>query len=341
MFCLMTILYYGLAKNFNKNEEGKMSNIAFKVVPYGKDEHEAAIALRKEVLYEARGISPPDYNEQEDHVQICGFIDDTLIATCSLVSEGDSCRMRYVAIKGNIQGSGIGSKMLLFFEDQAKAQGFQSVYCHARDTAINFYAKNGYKTEGEVFEQVTIPHIKMRKVLMIKRYILTGTPGSGKTSIIEALAASGYSTIAEAATDVINQEQQLGKELPWESPAFIDSIIDLQRKRQIQANNDLLFFDRSPICTYALSQYLGFAPSALLDEEIERIKANHIYETKVFFIDNLGFIENTDARMISFEESLKFEKIHLDVYQRFGYDLVRIQKGDIQARTQKIIREII
>lgn len=176
---------------------------------------------------------------------------------------------------------------------------------------------------------------------MIKRYILTGTPGSGKTSIIQALEASGYFTIAESATDVINHEQQLGKDLPWESTAFIDNIIDMQRKRQIQANNDLLFFDRSPICTYALSQDLGFAPSSLLDEEIERIRANHIYETKVFFIDNLRFIENTDARMISFEESLKFEKIHLDVYQQCGYDLVRVQKSDIQARTQKIIREII
>lgn len=143
-----------------------MSKITFKVIAYGEDEHAAAIALRKEVLYEARGISPDDYNEETYHVQIAGFIDNNIISTCSLVPEGESCRMRYVAIKGNIQGSGIGSKMLMFFEDQARDMGFQSIYCHARDTAINFYTKNGYITEGDIFEQVTIPHIKMRKMLI-------------------------------------------------------------------------------------------------------------------------------------------------------------------------------
>ena len=143
-----------------------MTNIIFKAIEYGSDEHKAAINLRKEVLYEARRISPKDYNEQEDHIQIAGFDNDTIIATCSLVPDGEHCRMRYVAIKENIQGGGIGSKMLMFFEEQARAKEFKSIYCHARDTAINFYSKNGYKTEGEMFEQVTIPHIKMRKILI-------------------------------------------------------------------------------------------------------------------------------------------------------------------------------
>lgn len=142
-----------------------MTNIIFKVVKYGSDEHAKAIALRKEVLYEARGISSADYNEENSHVQIVGFSDGAIIATCSLVPEEDNCRMRYVAIRSDIQGGGIGSKMLTFFEEEARAKNFQSIYCHARDTAINFYTKNGYKTEGEIFDQVTIPHIKMRKIL--------------------------------------------------------------------------------------------------------------------------------------------------------------------------------
>ncbi len=143
-----------------------MTNIIFKVVKYGGDEHAEAIALRKEVLYEARGISTADYNEEDRHIQIVGFSDGIIIATCSLVPDDDHCRMRYVAIKNDIQGAGIGSKMLVFFEEQARNQGFKSIYCHARDTAINFYTKNGYKTEGEMFEQVTIPHVKMRKILI-------------------------------------------------------------------------------------------------------------------------------------------------------------------------------
>lgn len=143
-----------------------MTNIIFKVIKYVSDEHAEAITLRKKVLYEALGISPTYYNEEDSHIQIAGFSNGIIIATCSLVPEIDDCRMRYVAISSHIQGGGIGTKMLIFFEEQARNQGFKSIYCHARDTAINFYTKNGYKSEGEMFEQVTIPHIKMRKILI-------------------------------------------------------------------------------------------------------------------------------------------------------------------------------
>jgi predicted ATPase len=36
-----------------------------------------------------------------------------------------------------------------------------------------------------------------------RRYVLTGAPGSGKTSLLQALAARGWAVVHEAATDVI------------------------------------------------------------------------------------------------------------------------------------------
>lgn len=38
----------------------------------------------------------------------------------------------------------------------------------------------------------------------MKRFILTGAPGAGKTSILRALAASGYGVVPEAATHVMS-----------------------------------------------------------------------------------------------------------------------------------------
>ena len=37
----------------------------------------------------------------------------------------------------------------------------------------------------------------------MKRFILTGAPGAGKTSILQALAAGGHAVVPEAATDVM------------------------------------------------------------------------------------------------------------------------------------------
>jgi predicted GNAT family N-acyltransferase len=36
---------------------------------------------------------------------------------------------------------------------------------HARKTAIGFYEKQGYAVFGNEFEEVTVPHFEMRKLL--------------------------------------------------------------------------------------------------------------------------------------------------------------------------------
>jgi predicted ATPase len=88
---------------------------------------------------------------------------------------------------------------------------------------------------------------------MIRRYILTGAPGSGKTSVINQLNDMAYFCVAEAATDVISAEQLKGVVEPWQDPSFIDKIVELQKLRQknSEIRNALQFYDRSPICTYA------------------------------------------------------------------------------------------
>ena len=69
----------------------------------------------------------------------------------------------------------------------------------------------------------------------MQRFILTGAPGSGKTSILSHLRQKGHTVIAEAATDVIAAEQARGTPEPWLDPTFIDKIITLQRARQLTA----------------------------------------------------------------------------------------------------------
>lgn len=174
---------------------------------------------------------------------------------------------------------------------------------------------------------------------MVKRYILTGTPGSGKTSIINILKNQHYSIIDESATDIIAQEQNKGHNRPWEQENFIDKIIHLQKQRQIEADTivPLQFYDRSPFCTYALARYLHIEPSETLLDEIERILKNKIYENKVFFIENLGFCTPTDARQISFEESLIFEQTHTEIYTQFGCECIKIPVLPLQKRVNLLL----
>ena len=49
----------------------------------------------------------------------------------------------------------------------------------------------------------------------MRRFILTGTPGAGKTAILRQLEIEGFSVVEEAATDVIALEQAKGVGEPW------------------------------------------------------------------------------------------------------------------------------
>jgi predicted ATPase len=173
----------------------------------------------------------------------------------------------------------------------------------------------------------------------MKRFILTGTPGSGKTAILRQLEIDGFSVVEEAATDVIALCQARGVAEPWRDVSFLDSIATLQRQRQLRAAREpakVQFHDRSAVCTAALAKYLGFPVTGVLEKELERIKKEKIFQTPVFFIRNLGFIEPTEARRISFEESLRFEKVHEETYRDFGLDCVSVEPADLSHRVAAI-----
>ena len=76
--------------------------------------------------------------------------------------------------------------------------------------------------------------------------------------------------------------------------------------------------------------------SPFLSRELERIKKEAIYQKRVFFIRNLGFITPTEARRISFEDTVRFEKIHEETYRDFGFELVSVEPGSVVERVSVI-----
>lgn len=195
----------------------------------------------------------------------------------------------------------------------------------------------------------------------MKRYILTGTPGAGKTTVLRRLEEMGYAVVEEAATDVIARGQARGEPEPWTGETFIDRVVALQREREREretaaraadpAGNPVgdpiadptagvRIFDRSPICTHALSVYLNRPVSAALSAELDRIARAGSYRREVFFLRNLGFCEPTAARRIDFEESLRFERVHEESYRAFGYEPIDIAAADPNERAALISRTI-
>ncbi len=174
----------------------------------------------------------------------------------------------------------------------------------------------------------------------MQRYILTGAPGAGKTVLIRALERAGFAVVEEAATDLIALVTAQGVEEHWKEPSFIDDIVALQVRRQRRADawpDAQVFFDRSPICSLALAEFLGRTPPATLEAELARIERERVYERQVLFIRGLGFIAPTEARRITVEDALRFEAVHADVYRRLGYELIDVPAADVATRLATVI----
>ena len=174
------------------------------------------------------------------------------------------------------------------------------------------------------------------------RYVLTGAPGAGKTAILRLLEQAGHPVVEEAATDVIALRLALGEPEPWTGPEFLDGILRLQRQRELLApaagQEHPVFFDRSPVCTLALSRFLRLPPSQLLADEIDRVTRDQVYCETVFFVRSLGFVTPTAARRISLADSLVFEDVHERTYRELGFRLVDVPAGPLANRAEQVRR---
>ena len=65
--------------------------------------------------------------------------------------------------------------------------------------------------------------------------VITGGPGSGKTTLIEALEAAGYARTHEAGRGIIRDQAAIGGEaLPWrDPPAFAEQMLAWDMRARI------------------------------------------------------------------------------------------------------------
>ena len=142
--------------------------MALKLIDYGTNEYQQMITLRNDILRKPLGLhfTPEELENEKNEILIGAFEEDKMIGCCMLVKEeAKTCRLRQMAVLNNVQGKGIGRALMLFAETIARDRGFRKITMHARETALGFYERLGYKISGEEFREVTIPHYVMEKNL--------------------------------------------------------------------------------------------------------------------------------------------------------------------------------
>ncbi len=142
--------------------------MALKIIDYGSPEYHQMVDLRRVILRKPLGLdfTDDDLEKEKEDVLIGVFEDDKLEGCCLLTTiEDKTFRLRQMAVTAGLQGKGIGRVLLVFAENVARDMGYKKMTMHARTSALGFYEKLGYKTSGDEFFEVTIPHYVMEKDL--------------------------------------------------------------------------------------------------------------------------------------------------------------------------------
>ena len=140
--------------------------MGLKQIDHGSSDYQKAIQLRYSILRAPLGLnfSQEDLDNEKEHIHIASFEDDDLLGCCMLTKiDQHTLQLRQMAVKANLQRKGIGESIVSFAENIGRDKGYKRIIMHARDTAIGFYEKFGYKVKGDQFIEVNLPHHVMEK----------------------------------------------------------------------------------------------------------------------------------------------------------------------------------
>ena len=139
-----------------------------KQIDHGSFEYDQMVKLRQEILRKPLNLSfeNSELDKEKNDILIAALDEEEMLGCCLLAPlEKGVIRLRQMAVQNNVQGKGIGASMMNYAENIARDKGYKKLMMHARETAVGFYEKLGYKKVSKEFTEVSLPHFIMEKSL--------------------------------------------------------------------------------------------------------------------------------------------------------------------------------
>lgn len=136
--------------------------------PISPEDFEKYYRLRWEILRkpwnQPEGTEKDENENQAFHLMACDENGDCLgVARLQRNSDTEG-QVRFMAVRDDQQGKGIGKKLMTGIEEQARKDGMQTIVLQARENAVAFYESIGYLVTEKTFKLWDIiQHYKMEK----------------------------------------------------------------------------------------------------------------------------------------------------------------------------------
>jgi ribosomal protein S18 acetylase RimI-like enzyme len=144
-----------------------MDPLALRWIAHASPEYAALVELRRAVLRRPLGLdfTAEQLDAEAPQFHLGAWAGARAVGCLALLVGAGEARMRQVAVAPDAQGLGIGRRLVVESEAEARRRGAARMTLHARQTAVAFYERLGYAVDGEPFTEVGLPHRNMRKAL--------------------------------------------------------------------------------------------------------------------------------------------------------------------------------
>jgi predicted ATPase len=168
------------------------------------------------------------------------------------------------------------------------------------------------------------------------RFIVSGGPGSGKTSLIEALNKEGFITFPELAAELISMGIRPGHgQGKVGQGRFFSLILDNRIRYHQQINSgETAFYDRGLPDSLAYFRYRGLPVPVKLTKAIE----SHRYHPVIFLAPPwIEIYSSVGPRQENFGEAARLHDLTVEAYQESGYGIESLPLAPVAERVRFVL----
>lgn len=181
-----------------------------------------------------------------------------------------------------------------------------------------------------------------------KRIVITGGPGTGKTTLITALENADQHCFHEVIRDMTLEAKNTGitHEQASNPLAFVKDPADFNEKllnarladfnKAVNIKKNSVFYDRGLPDVLAYMNYFKQAYPPVYED----ICTTHRYDQVLILSPWKEIYIQDNERMENFEEALAIHKELEDTYKSLGYAYIDVPFGNIETRTDFVMQLI-
>lgn len=172
-------------------------------------------------------------------------------------------------------------------------------------------------------------------------HIFTGGPGAGKTTVLEALRARGYSYVEETGRKIIQEQKAIGGNIHHNGDRIAYRDLMLSRAiadyERMSAEERPVFFDRGIPDLVGYNTLIGTD----IPQAMRAAAETYRYNPDAFVFPPWQEIYANDAeRKQYFAEAIATWQAIVDILPEFGYRVIEVPRASVEVRVQFVLDRI-